>query len=143
MKKTFLIAAMALLLGAANTQAQEWQTIPGMHLSINEMTHDFGTHPQYTKTEFEFNIKNDSTLALVISNISTSCGCTTPTYSKRPVKSGKIATVKAHITRNSVQYDLSMRQLALPPAGALTRDVLMMTLRSSLPAASSSTTFGQ
>ena len=100
MKKTFLIAAMALLLGAANTQAQEWQTIPGMHLSINEMTHDFGTHPQYTKTEFEFNIKNDSTLALVISNISTSCGCTTPTYSKRPVKSGKIATVK-------VAYDAS------------------------------------
>ena len=71
-----------------------------MHLSINEMTHDFGTHPQYTKTEFEFNIKNDSTLALVISNISTSCGCTTPTYSKRPVKSGKIATVK-------VAYDAS------------------------------------
>ena len=100
MKKTFLIAAMALLLGAANTQAQEWQPIPGMHLSINEMTHDFGTHPQYTKTEFEFNIKNDSTLALVISNISTSCGCTTPTYSKRPVKSGKIATVK-------VAYDAS------------------------------------
>ena len=100
MKKTFLIAAMALLFGAANTQAQEWQPIPGMHLSINEMTHDFGTHPQYTKTEFEFNIKNDSTLALVISNISTSCGCTTPTYSKRPVKSGKIATVK-------VAYDAS------------------------------------
>ena len=100
MKKTFLIAAMALLLGAANTQAQEWQPIPGMHLSINEMTHDFGTHPQYTKTEFEFNIKNDSTLALVISNSSTSCGCTTPTYSKRPVKSGKIATVK-------VAYDAS------------------------------------
>ena len=100
MKKTFLIAAMALLFGAANTQAQEWQPIPGMHLSINEMTHDFGTHPQYTKTEFEFNIKNDSTLALVISNISTSCGCTTPTYSKRPVKSGKTATVK-------VAYDAS------------------------------------
>ena len=100
MKKTFLIAAMALMLGAANAQAQEWLPIPGMHLSINEMTHDFGTHPQYTKTEFEFNIKNDSTLALVISNISTSCGCTTPTYSKRPVKSGKIATVK-------VAYDAS------------------------------------
>ena len=100
MKKTFLIAAMALMLGAANAQAQEWQPISGMHLSINEMTHDFGTHPQYTKTEFEFNIKNDSTLALVISNISTSCGCTTPTYSKRPVKSGKIATVK-------VAYDAS------------------------------------
>ena len=94
MKKTFLIAAMALLFGAANTQAQEWQPIPGMHLSINEMTHDFGTHPQYTKTEFEFKIKNDSTEVLVIKNITTSCGCTTPTYSKRPVKEGKTAIVK-------------------------------------------------
>ena len=96
----FAIAAAAILFGATSAQAQDWQAVKGMNVSVNELLHDFGTHPQYTKTEFEFQIRNDSTETFVIKNITTSCGCTTPTYSKRPVKSGKTATVK-------VAYDAS------------------------------------
>ena len=99
-KFSILIAAMAILIGASSAQAQEWHPVKGMNISLNELNHDFGTHPQYTKTEFEFLIRNDSTETFVIKNITTSCGCTTPTYSKRPVKSGKTATVK-------VAYDAS------------------------------------
>lgn len=99
-KLSIMIAAMALIIGVSTANAQEWQAVKGMNVSVNELLHDFGTHPQYTKTEFEFQIKNDSTETFVIKNITTSCGCTTPTYSKRPVKSGKTATVK-------VAYDAS------------------------------------
>ncbi len=99
-KFSIVIAALAILLGATSAQAQDWQPVKGMNVSVNELLHDFGTHPQYTKTEFEFQIRNDSTETFVIKDITTSCGCTTPTYSKRPVKSGKIATVK-------VAYDAS------------------------------------
>lgn len=97
MKKTAIIPAMAfafIMMHSSHTFAQKWTPVEGMNVSVNEITHDFGTQKLYTKTEFEFEIKNDSTIALAISNISTSCGCTTPTYSKRPVKSGKVATVK-------------------------------------------------
>lgn len=97
MKKTTIITAMAFaftMMHSSHAFAQEWTPVEGMNVSVNEITHDFGTQKLYTKTEFEFEIKNDSTIALAISNISTSCGCTTPTYSKRPVKSGKVATVK-------------------------------------------------
>ncbi len=97
---SILAIAICVIASANEAKSQEWQPISGMNVSINESTHDFGTHPQYTKTEFEFKIKNDSTVAFAISNISTSCGCTTPTYSKRPVKSGKVATIK-------VAYDAS------------------------------------
>ena len=99
-KFSIMIVAAAILFGATSAQAQDWQAVKGMNVSVNELLHDFGTHPQYTKTEFEFQIRNDSTETFVIKNITTSCGCTTPTYSKRPVKSGKTATVK-------VAYDAS------------------------------------
>lgn len=97
MKKLFLIAtaAVALIFSApASAQTGSWTKVAGFNVSVNELEHDFGTKPLYTKTEFEFQIKNDSAETLVIKNITTSCGCTTPTYSKRPVKSGKTAVVK-------------------------------------------------
>ena len=103
MKKLFLIAtaAVALIFSApASAQTGNWTKVAGFNVSVNELEHDFGTKPLYTKTEFEFQIRNDSAETLVIKNITTSCGCTTPTYSKRPVKSGKTATVK-------VAYDAS------------------------------------
>ena len=92
--------AIIVLTTATTTRAQEWQPVEVVSISLNEQLHDFGTRKQYTKTEFEFKLRNDSTGILVINNISTSCGCTTPTYSKRPVKSGKTANIK-------VAYDAS------------------------------------
>ena len=97
MKKRFFLAAAALSLFFATTvsaQTNGWIKVEGCNVSVNELQHDFGTQPLYTKTEFEFKIHNDSTEVLIIKNITTSCGCTTPTYSKRPVKSGKTAVVK-------------------------------------------------
>lgn len=97
MKKATIISAMAfafIMMHSSHSFAQEWTPVEGMNVSINEATHDFGTQKLYTKTEFEFKVRNDSSIALAISNISTSCGCTTPTYSKRPVKSGKVAIIK-------------------------------------------------
>lgn len=91
----FIVAIFAVLIcPAVNAQETEWIAVDGINVSVNELIHDFGTQKLYTKTEFEFKIKNDSTATFAIQNISTSCGCTTPTYSKRPVKSGKTAVVK-------------------------------------------------
>ena len=71
-KFSIVIAAAAILLGATSAQAQDWQAVKGMNVSVNELLHDFGTHPPYTKTEFEFQIRNDSTETFVIKNITTS-----------------------------------------------------------------------
>jgi len=104
MKKMMFLAAVSVLMLflpiSVSAQESEWKKIEGLNASINEQVHDFGSQKLYTRTEFEFKIKNDSSAVLVITNITTSCGCTTPTYSKRPVKSGKTAIVK-------VAYDSS------------------------------------
>ena len=78
-------------------------------MSVNTTEHDFGTQKLYSKIEYEFKIQNDSADVFIIKNITTSCGCTTPTYSKRPVKSGKIAVIKvAYDSRRIGFFDKSI-----------------------------------
>lgn len=59
-----------------------------------EMEFDFGTIKQGEKIEHLFKFTNDGESPLVISNIQASCGCTTPDWSKKPVKPGEEGYVK-------------------------------------------------
>lgn len=58
-------------------------------------THDFKTLQEGPAAEHEFEFTNTGKEPIVISNVSASCGCTTPSYSKEPVLPGKSGTVKA------------------------------------------------
>lgn len=103
-----VVAALffSVLTSAQNT---EWKKIEGANVSVNATEHDFGTQKLYSKIEYEFKIQNDNTDVFIIKNITTSCGCTTPTYSKRPVKSGKAAIVKvAYDSRRIGFFDKSI-----------------------------------
>lgn len=57
--------------------------------------HDFGTIQEGPSAEHEFEFTNTGKEPIIISNVSASCGCTTPSYSKDPVLPGKKGTVKA------------------------------------------------
>ena len=46
---------------------------------------DFGKIKDGTKVQHTFKIKNTGAVPLVITNVSASCGCTIPSYSKEPV----------------------------------------------------------
>ncbi|GAB3663721.1 hypothetical protein GCM10028791_39180 [Echinicola sediminis] len=59
-----------------------------------EMEHDFGSISQGKVIEHEFKFKNEGQAPLVISNIQASCGCTTPDWSKKPIKPGEEGYVK-------------------------------------------------
>ncbi|UCS95118.1 DUF1573 domain-containing protein [Echinicola marina] len=59
-----------------------------------EMEYDFGAISQGEKIEHIFKFTNDGESPLVISNIQASCGCTTPDWSKTPVKPGEEGYVK-------------------------------------------------
>jgi hypothetical protein len=64
-------------------------------LKFKEETHKFGKVPQGTPVTHEFVFTNTGTDPVVISNVTVSCGCTTPIWSKSPVLPGKTGTVKA------------------------------------------------
>jgi hypothetical protein len=58
-------------------------------------THDFGKIPQNVPVTTTFVVKNVGKLPLIISAVSPSCGCTTPSYTKDPIMPGKTGEIKA------------------------------------------------
>ena len=70
-------------------QAQEMQDSLQTEIFFETVTHDFGEIIEGSKAEFEFQFKNNGNSPLVLSNVSSSCGCTVPDWTKKPVKPGK------------------------------------------------------
>lgn len=62
--------------------------------SFSEMEYDFGTIDEGKVVEHIFKFTNDGQAPLVISNITASCGCTSPDWTKAPVKPGEEGFVK-------------------------------------------------
>lgn len=56
---------------------------------LEETEYNFGTIQQNDEVEHTFKFKNTGDAPLIISNIGTSCGCTTPSYTKDPVAPGE------------------------------------------------------
>jgi hypothetical protein len=57
--------------------------------------HDFGTIKEGTQAEYVFKYTNTGKEPLVITNVQASCGCTTPKWTKEPVKPGETGQVTA------------------------------------------------
>lgn len=72
---------------------EEVQAAPAVtvQLRFSESNYDFGKIPQGKPVFHVFTIENSGLDTLKIENVQTSCGCTTPEYSKEPVlKGGKL-----------------------------------------------------
>jgi hypothetical protein len=61
-------------------------TLPQM--TFEQTKHDFGMMVQGEKLSYTFKFTNTGGSDLIISNASSTCGCTIPKYSKEPVKPG-------------------------------------------------------
>ncbi len=66
---------------------------------FEEEVHDFGKIREGETVSYSFVFKNTGKSDLLISDVSTSCGCTIPSYPKTPIKPGKTGTIK--VTFNS------------------------------------------
>ncbi len=96
MKKYFFLAVLAMVCSFSQVSAQT----PGKETSKetgvwDKVTHDFGNVPQNVPVSVTFKVKNTSKTPFVISSVNAQCGCTTPSYSKDPIMSGKSGEVKA------------------------------------------------
>ena len=91
MKKLFtLFSAIAI---AVVLNAQPPAAAPET-LSVKETAFDFGTIPQGKPVYHFFEVTNTGKDPMVISNVQTSCGCTTPEWSKEPIAPGGTAKVR-------------------------------------------------
>ena len=86
MKKllVFFIAAVAGL------------TVAAQEIKFKDLVHDFGTFPEETgKVSCTFEFTNTGKSDLIVQNVKASCGCTTPDWTKTPVKPGEKGFVEA------------------------------------------------
>ncbi|MEI6901468.1 MAG: DUF1573 domain-containing protein [Bacteroidota bacterium] len=63
-------------------------------IKFEEEIHDFHKITAGETVSFTFKFKNIGKSDLLIADVSTSCGCTVPSFSKAPIPSGKEGTIK-------------------------------------------------
>ncbi|MDR1593897.1 MAG: DUF1573 domain-containing protein [Prevotellaceae bacterium] len=87
MKKLVLLSVFSLVFLGASAQAK---------IQFANTKHDFGNVKEAKgPVSHVFTFKNTGNAPLVIQNVETSCGCTSPEYTKEPVQPGKSGIVKA------------------------------------------------
>ena len=89
MKKLFTLLSLLLIVTAAYAQTATAET-----LELKELEYNFGSIPQGKPVYHQFQIINKGTTPLKLDNVQTSCGCTTPEWSKEPIAPGGTASVK-------------------------------------------------
>ncbi len=104
MKKLIITAFVAVAsFVAANAQttttptpAATTQDNPNQaDIQFVEETHDFGVIPQGVPATYTYVFKNTGKEPLIITNAAAGCGCTTPDWTKEPIKPGQKGYVKA------------------------------------------------
>lgn len=88
MIKRFLAIAVVIFL-AVSASAQSVEV-----LQLKETGYDFGKIPQGRPVTHIFEIVNTGKTPLLLSNVQASCGCTTPEWSRDPIKPGATAQIK-------------------------------------------------
>ncbi len=89
--KKLLFSFIALFAGIAAVLADD-----APEIYFEQITHDFGTFPEENgKVSCSFEFKNIGKADLVLQSVKASCGCTTPDWTKEPVKPGETGVVKA------------------------------------------------
>lgn len=87
------------LLSTFMVQAQNAELPVSIHttteaLSINEAAYDFGQIPQGKPVYHNFEVKNNTSAPLKLDNVTATCGCTTPEWSRNPIAPGATAVIK-------------------------------------------------
>ncbi len=102
MKKVLVTLGISILMtfavSAQNTTPQPAQSPNAPVITFEKTTHDYGTVTKDGDGACEFKFRNDGIEPLILSNVSSSCGCTVPEWPREPILKGKSASIK-------VKYD--------------------------------------
>ncbi len=105
MKKITSILMLTIVFLAFSAQAQNTPAVSKPNpkapvIKFEKVIHDYGTIQQSANGDCEFKFKNTGKEPLVLSNVITSCGCTTPSWPKEPIMAGKTGVIKVHYDTN-------------------------------------------
>lgn len=93
MKRVFFISIL-LVFGGFTVFSQTETKQNKAEITFEQTSHNYGTIPFEGDGTYSFVFKNTGKEPLVLSNVSSSCGCTVPEWTKDPIEPGKTGTIK-------------------------------------------------
>lgn len=104
----FVSAALATLVSCGNSgnkDAQSTDTLTndvakGGKVEFAESAFDFGQVKEGEVVEHAYSYTNTGTAPVILSQVSASCGCTTPSYTQTPVLPGESGEIKVSFDSN-------------------------------------------
>jgi hypothetical protein len=76
-------------------------------ITFNNLVHDYGTLQKGADGNCAFTFTNTGKEPLVLSNVTTSCGCTIPSWTKEPIMPGQTGAIKVNYTKTSIVGTIS------------------------------------
>jgi len=92
MKKILLYVLSFVAIASVNAQTESSATVDV--LLVKQTEFDFGKIPQGKPVYTTFEIVNQGSTPLKLDNVSASCGCTTPEWSRDEIAPGATAVIK-------------------------------------------------
>ncbi len=108
LKSFFVCGLLAILISCGNSGNKEEQSTDtlaneaakGGQIEFAESVFDFGQVKEGEVVEHEYTYTNTGTAPVILSQVSASCGCTTPSYTQTPVLPGKSGEIKVSFDSN-------------------------------------------
>lgn len=107
MKRVFIIAIAGLAISFSSCNSNKpkessqdsvassgAETASNASIAFENPVYDFGKIKEGDKVTYDFKFKNAGTDPLIITNASTSCGCTVPDWPHEPIAPGASAIIK-------------------------------------------------
>ena len=99
----YLVSTVAFIsVNTADLKAALSSTADSAVISFTETLHDYGTINKGSEGTYVFTFKNTGNIPLVLTNVRSSCGCTTPSWPKEPIAPGATGEIKVKYNTNSV-----------------------------------------
>ncbi len=98
--KTKLILLSFLLIISKGIIYSQAQSNDSTKIEFEKIVHDFGVIERGGDGTYIFKFKNVGNKPLVINRVSSSCGCTVPSYPKEPIPPGGSGEIKVTYNTN-------------------------------------------
>lgn len=99
---TLMISMVVMAVAAQNATPVPAVNKNAPTINFEKTTHDYGTVVKGGDGVCEFKFKNTGVEPLILSNVTSSCGCTVPEWPREPILKGKTNTIKVKYDTNRV-----------------------------------------
>lgn len=94
LSRLLLLLTILFMAGGCNTKTEKQAMTSGQEIFFDKSTYDFGEMEEDSDGLYDIPFKNISDSAILINKVRSSCGCTIPSWPKKPIEPGETGIIK-------------------------------------------------